>query len=293
MLEKLLLNPAFVGVIGVVIGSGLSLFGTVLSQIILSRKEQKQWENQQIAEKTAWTRNEQKKEKEYLREIYQNSLRSLSVFIALENQKDEEQNKQKRMELIDEIHKWVTTLLLRHSNSTLDTALNSFNNYPEEDEAHSLRTEIIKLSNREEGFFLKELENQPEKIEGDIDPDIRNIQITVNNEFRQEQLIEGVEIPLKHAFEFKLSKMSNSQRKKLAEIFFKSHNSIPQNFTLYLPVHHNGAKQIAMTGKQWQGRLNPIITKPNDIINAWEKDYKRSYNEAEQSLSSMQKTTNA
>ena len=88
MLEKLLQNPAFIGVIGVIIGSGLSFFGTVLSQIILSRKEQKQWENQQAAENTAWTRNEQKKEKEYLREIYQNSLRSLSLFIAIENQKE-------------------------------------------------------------------------------------------------------------------------------------------------------------------------------------------------------------
>jgi hypothetical protein len=293
LIEKLLLNPAFVGVIGVVIGSAISLFGTVLSQIILSRKEQNQWENQQKAEKTAWTRNEQKKEKEYLREIYQNSLRLLSVFIALENQKDEEKNKQKKIALLDEIQKWVTMLLLRHASSTLDAALDSFNNYQEEDEARFLRLEIIKLSNKEEGFFLKELEHQSEKNENDVDPNLREIQITINNEFRQEELIEGIEIPLKHTFECKLSEMSNSQRKKLAEIFFKEHHSIPQKFTLFLPFHHDGAKQIAMSGKLWQGRLNPTITKPSDILSAWEKDYERSYDEAKQSLSSIQKSTNA
>lgn len=253
MLEKLLLNPAFVGVVGVVIGSGLALFGTVLSQIILSRKEQKQWENQQIAEKTAWTRNEQKKEKEYLREIYQNSLRSLSVFIALEKQKDEEQNKQKKIELIDEIHKWVTMLLLRHSNSTLNTALDSFNDHPERYYADKLRQEIIKLSNREEGFFLKELENQPEKNEEDIDPDERKIRITINDEFRQEQVIEGFEIPQRYTFGFKLSEMSNSQREKLAEMYFKSNKSIPQKFSLCLPYHNDGSKDIMTFAKSWKG----------------------------------------
>ena len=41
--------------------------------------------------------NEQKKEKEYLRDIYQSSMRSLAVFIMLESQKDGEAIVQKKI----------------------------------------------------------------------------------------------------------------------------------------------------------------------------------------------------
>lgn len=287
MLEKLLLNPAFVGVIGVVLGSGLSLFGTILSQIILSRKEQRQWENQQVAEKTAWTRNEQKKEKEYLREIYQNSLRSLSVFIALENQKEETKGQQK-LELIDEIHKWATMLLLRHSESKLDNALSSFTSDPDEYSAKNLREEIVELSNREEGFFINNLNYKSEKNETCVDPDLRLIKISIDDNFRKQQLIDGVEIAQRYEFNFKLSKMAKSQREKLAEIFFQNHKTIPSQVILYLPVHNKGVKQLNMSGKQWQAQLDPNTTKPESILSCWEKDFDSNYNEASQSLKSLQ-----
>ena len=288
MLEKLLENPAFIGVIGVVIGSGLSLFGTVLSQIILSRKEQRHWKNQQVAEKAAWNRNEQKKEKEYLREIYQNSLRSLSVFIALEDQKEKEAKGLQNIEVINDVHKWVTMLLLRHSNSDLDDALNSFITWPEEREAMDLRKEIIQLSNSEEGFFLNELKDQPKKSKESTDPDIRTIHIAINNDFRKQQLIEGVEISQNYQFEFKLSTMSKSQREKLSEIFFNSHKTIPRNFSLSLPVDTKGAKQIHMSGKPWQAALDPNTTEPEVILSRWEKDFDKSYEEATKSLKAAQ-----
>lgn len=273
--------------VGVIIGSGLTLFGSVLNQIILSRKEQKQWENQQIAETTAWTRNEQKKEKEYLREIYQNSLRSLSVFIALEEQQGEAIEQQK-IALIDEVHKWVSMLLLRHSNSKLDTALNSFTSDQDKYEADTLRKEIIKLSNKEESLFLNELNDKYKESEIPIDNDIRIIKIIVNDNFRKDLLIEGVEIPQMYEFEFKLSKMSNSQREKLAEIYFESNKTIPYKFSLRIPVHNKGAKQINIQGIQWQAKLNPKATQPEGILSCWEKDYENGYKEAEESLKASQ-----
>jgi type III secretory pathway component EscV len=290
LLEKLLLNPAFVGVIGVVLGSVFSLLGTILSQIILSRKEQKQWANQQIAEQTSWVRNEQKKEKEYLREIYQNSLRSLSVFIALENQKEESKEQQK-LELINEIHKWVTMLLIRHSGQKIDDVLNRFTSDPDEYSANDLRKEIIELSNREESFFINQLNDISEiinKSEIIIDPDIRLIKMSVDDNFRKQQLVDGVEIEPRFEFMFKLSKMSNSQREKLVEIFFQNHKTIPGQLTLYLPVHNNGAKQINMQGKQWQAKLNPNTTKPEFILGCWEKDFEKNNNDAVQSFKNIQ-----
>ncbi|MBV5329371.1 MAG: hypothetical protein JZU65_17405 [Chlorobium sp.] len=275
--------------VGVMIGSGVSLFGSVLSQFMLSQKEQKQWKNKQDVENRAWERDEQKKEKEYLREIYQNSLRSLSVFIALENQSEELKNGQQKLELIDEIHKWVTMLLLRHSNSKLDNVLNSFTVDPDASEANYLRAEIIQLSNREESFFLNSLNNSPENSspennEAPSDPDLRVILMSIDNDFRKQQLIEGVEIPQRYEFEFKLSKMSKSQRGKLAEIYFQSHKTIPSKFSFFLPNHNKETKQIVMEGKQWQAKLNPNMTEPAEIFCSWEKDFDYSFEEAAQGL---------
>lgn len=277
--------------IGVIIGSALSLFGTILSQIILSRKEQKQWENQQVAEQKSWSRNVATKENEFLREIYQNSLRSLSVFIALENQEKTESSEQQKIELIDEVHKWVTMLLLRHSSSELDDALNSFTSDPDKYSAKRLRTEIINLSNKEESFFLKELNNQSEEIKPDLtpDPDIRIIQIAIDNDYRKQQLIDGIEITQNANFQLKLSEMSSPQREKLTEVFFQSNKTIPSRFSLFLPIYNERSKQIQAQGKRWEAKLNPNIAKPLDILCSWEEDYAKSYQEASDQFKAQKK----
>jgi len=259
--------------VGVLIGSGLSLIGVILNQIILSWKEQKQWENQQIAEQNTWKRTEEKKEKEYLREIYQNSLRSLSVFIAQKESTEDDSNEQKKLDLIDEIHKWSSMLLLRHSSSKLNSALNSFTSYPDSDEASRLRTEIVKLSNTEESFFLNELKTVQEKVELPSIPDLRIVQIVIDDNYRKQQIIEGIEIQQRYELQCNLSEMSNSQREKLADVFFQSNKAIPKTFRLYLPVYNERAKQVTMTGKEWQANLNPNIVDSKDILNSWEHDF--------------------
>lgn len=276
-------------IVGVIIGSGLSLFGNVINQFFTSRKEQKQWENQQASEKTTWVRNEQQKEKEYLRSIYQNSLRSLSAFLALEVDKDDESSKQKKLELKNEIHKWVAMLLLRHSSPDLDKAVNSLNDWPEDHNAARLRSEIIKLSNKEEGFFLNDLKIKSEDIKENVDPDIRTITIDIDNDFRKKQLIEGIEIPKTYTFQFKLSEMSNSQREILTDIFFKKHGTIPSKLHLYLPGIQNCKSQMEMLKEQWQASINPKNTDNEFILSAWEKDFKKSDQEIKQSVEALPK----
>lgn len=279
--------------VGVLIGSGLSLIGVILNQIILSWKEQKQWENQQIAEKNSWKRTEEKKEKEYLREIYQNSLRSLSVFIALKESTEDDSNEQKKIELIDEIHKWSSMLLLCHSSSMLNSALNSFTSDPDEYEANSVRNEIIKLSNTEESFFLNKLKTVQEKIKLPTNPDLRMVQIVIDDNYRKEQIIEGVEIPQRFELQCNLTEMSNSQREKLADVFFQSNKTIPKTFRLYLPIYNEKAKQIVMTGKEWQANLNPDIVDSKIILSSWEHDFVKSSQVAKQCSESSNNSSNA
>ena len=104
------LSPILIAVISagsVLAGSFLTFIGAIINQFITSRKEQKQWENQQQAEKAVWERGEQKKEKEYLRDVYQNSLQSLSALLTLSNNELDESNAQDKLEQINEVQKWI------------------------------------------------------------------------------------------------------------------------------------------------------------------------------------------
>lgn len=83
--------------------------------------------------------------------------------------------------------------------------------------------------------------------------------------------------------------MSKLQREKLSEIFFQSRKTIPEKFSLYVPIHQKGAKQIGMQGKQWQAKVNPNTTKPMDILKDWEVDYEQYFIEAKQSLEAQLK----
>jgi len=273
--------------LGVIIGSGLSMLGPVVNQFILSRKEQKQWENQQLSEEISWKRTEEKKEKEYLREIYQDSLRSLSVFIALKEKNETDENDPKKLELVDEIHKWVTVLILRHSNSELNMALNSFASYPDADEANKLRKKIIDLSNNEESFFIRELKEDSKQVVIPSIPensDLRFIQIIINDSYRKEQIIEGVEIQRNFRFECKLSEMSNSQREKLIDIYFQTNRTIPKNIQLNVPLFVEQTNDIQMNRKPWEANLNPNIEDAKSILKHWEQDFEKIYNEANQNL---------
>jgi len=271
---------AIIGAIGVIIGSVITLVGNYMNQRLMAQQEQKKWENQQIAEKEAWKREEEKKEKDNLREIYQNSMRSLSVFLSLE---DQNQYEQKELNLIEEIHKWVILLLLRHPNSKLSEDLNSFTELPDKSRARKIKNEIIKLSGSEKGFFFNELKyHSPKKDQ--IEKGVRIISIQIKNEYRKQKLIEGLEIPQEYTFNFEFSAMTESQRSKLVDIFFPSHKAIPNNFSLWLPSLSSDGKKIEMRKTKWQAKLNPNNCAPQKILASWDEDFDNALIEAEKNL---------
>ena len=181
--------------------------------------------------------------------------------------------------------------MLRHSGSSLDNILSSFNNSPTGYNANNLRKEIIELSNREEGFFQNELKNQQGQIETLVDPDIRFITITVDDNFRKQQLVNGIEIQQKFQFQFQLSRMTNRQREILSEFYFENYKNIPKKISLSIPVFNEHSKQIQMQGRVWQANLNPNLTEPLVILSAWEQDFEKGYQEVSQRLESSQKGT--
>ena len=68
--------------IGTILGGLLTLSGNLLANYLNIRKEREQWERQQRAEQQKLAREEQKLARSQLFEIYNNSIRHLSMFIV-------------------------------------------------------------------------------------------------------------------------------------------------------------------------------------------------------------------
>jgi len=263
---------AIIAATGVAIGGFLTQIGNYINQRLKAQQEQKKWENQHEAEKAAWNRDELSKERENLKETYQQSLRALSLFLAflasLDGREINSKDEQRQLQLVDNVFKWVTLLQLRHNDAKLNDMVTHFAHQQRWDTAQEIKALIVDLSKLEKGFFLNDEKNQVENVEK-IDPDIRTITIDIDADYRKKELIAGVEIPKNYTFDYRLSKMTSSQREKLVDIYFSRSGLIPKKLKLSL---------LPIT-KTWEAKLNPIDTEPKDILVAWEKDYERSLGE--------------
>jgi hypothetical protein len=278
------INPTLLGVI---IGSVLSIVGGVVTQLIVLKKEEDQWGRQNKAENQSWERNERKSEKEYLREIYQNSLLSISVFIALENKSSSSESASVHSNEIGDIQKWTTILLLRHSDEDLRSQLSSFTFDPNEFNAKRMHERIIKLSNLEERFFVTALskeDNIPKKSI-DEDPEIINIGFLISKEYRRVQLIEGLEIPQSFQIKIKSSDLNKNHRTALIEVFFEQNQCIPKRLNLFLPTYNETAVKINFSGKKWEAELVPSEASPLEILDSWEESFTHSLAEVRKSIS--------
>ncbi len=270
------------------IGAGITLGTTALTQYIMYKKEQRQWENQQKAEEKTWKRNEKKKEQEQVREAYQNSLSLLSSFIGLSEQSlDEQSLMAKKLEIASEVNRWVSLLVLRHPNENLHNSLAPFSDTLTPSWASMLREDIVKLKNKEDVLFWEPSNDSTAAPEEPIPQDEREIRFDINNEYRRLQLIDGVEIPKSHTFKHQLTKLTNSQREKLADQFFNNHGTIPEAFSLYVPTCNIKSKRILLTNERWQARLNPKENEIEEILIAWEDDYNKGLEEANGRLESI------
>ena len=220
--------------IGVVVGSLVSLLGSVLSQYFLVKKEERQWKNQQEAAEASWNREEGKKEKDYLREVYQNSLKSLSVFLSKEDFLGEA-GALRRTQLIDEVHKWTALLLVRHPS--LHRSLSNFASDPDEYSADALREQVVRLLTAEQRLFIEAPAQviTPSK-EPSLPPGVRQVKFRIHDEFRRSCFIDGVELPQEVEVQVEIKALTSSQREKLLKIYFSSFKVIPSNLTLYVPV---------------------------------------------------------
>ena len=262
--------------LGVMIGSGLSFFGNFLTQFLSSKKEERQWQRQRIANKEDKQEDMIKQEKEYLKELYHKCLLSLSMVISGLQHNDNNENKIDLGEYTKEAHNWLSLLLLRCQDDKLDQLIRSFLDCPEDYETGMLREYVLSLAKNEKAFFYSKSTTKDEGNKETIQAsnNARKIIFSIDEEYIKQRIIDdGEELPQSYAFEYKLVELTPKQREALLYIYFKHHKNIPKDVQLYVPVQTQNAKEINFQGKQWKAKLNPFNSNKNEILESWVKDF--------------------
>lgn len=236
-------------------------------------------EKQKREEELKYQREERKREREYVRDLYQKSLVNLSLLLNLLDQKLDE-NKDKRIQTIEDIHSWSTLLVLRHSDKALQKCVDDFVLYPDEDEAKRLREKILEVARREKELFpidspvdtSIDIPVAPVKPPGQIE-----ITVQIDKNFRKEQLVKfGREIPGTYKFNYLLSEMSASQREKLVNNYFHSSECIPDQISLFIPNPQAETNPGYSRVQSWYAALDPTFTDPDQILMDWETAYSQT-----------------
>lgn len=280
---------------GILIGTSVSLVSSVLISTLahwfLLRLEKKRWDREQDAEKARLEREDKKeieqrslKKKEQLYEAYQNSLKNLLLLANHSSQgKGSTLPNEKRLEVIEEAQKSLSLLSL-HCDDTQQISgwkfggiLKSFTQRPDESAEH-MSALIREFALNDRTVFPE----APEKIEQDVGT--FNLQIKIDEEFRRQQIIEGVVVPQDYSFAYNISALTRNQRELLTEIYFESMKRIPDNLKAPMPIFNPQSNEIIWNQGSWKAKLNPLTTEPQDIFTAWEKDCRAALEDAKKAL---------
>lgn len=282
-MEENLLDPTLIGVI---IGSSLSLFGNILTQYFATKKEDRQWERQRLSSKEEREEKNKEHEIKHLRELYHNCVLSLSVYM-MHTQKKTNSNDEEipsHIEEIKEVYHWLSLLLLRHPHKKLSQLIDSFLHHPDDYYAEQLRKYVLELVEHEKVL------DSPDRIKESLSSDKqqaekgRIVTFKISDNYLREQMVAGVELPQSHYYSYEFDQIKEVHRDRLLQIYFQTSKKIPQNSQLSLPVHRSGAKQIQYQGKPWEAELNPFTSNVNEVLDLWCKAYDQSLEIAENSL---------
>jgi len=280
-MEDKFIDPTLMGVI---IGSLLSLIGNVLTQHFSIKKEEQQWERQRASAKEEREENNKDNEIEYLRELYHKCVLSLSVYMT-NSQQDKNEENSNHIEEIREIHHWLSLLLLRHPHKKLSQLIDSFLHSPDEYDAEQLRKYVLELVEHEDildspGRIKESLSSdRQKKVNG------RTITFKISDSYRREQMVAGIELPQNHYYPYEFESLKEGHRERLLKIYYQSMKRIPDNAQLYLPLHRPGVKQIQYQGKAWEADVNPFSSNAEEVLDLWCKAFDESLIIAEESLS--------
>jgi hypothetical protein len=254
--------------LGVIVGSVLSLLGNFIGQWFSMAREEKHWKRQRDSEREDDRLKRELEELNRISEIYQNCLTKLSVLRSLEDSESKENNEEYK-KLYDEAVNWVTQLKLHlrdeycNERSELRKWIDHFIRTP-----NHWTEELIKEINKQmitDRVLFPNSEIKTVKDEG-----YRRIQLSISEEYRKEQMIKGVSLNQNYLIDSNLNEFTESQR----EIFWDMYiNGIPENIVLMVPKYTEGQNKVNLRHSNWKGSVNPMTDSIRDILAVWEKEY--------------------
>ena len=263
--------------VGVIIGSVLSFLGTSIGQLLNIRRDGNQWEREQLARERELVREEERRRrveeqeaKARLREIYQECIQALSTIVA-DQREQLKLSAEERSEIFRTANRWLSLLSLHrqaHYSSSNDSFFRDFDLFVSDANyyARDLRNTVMELA-------MTDLELFPDAILEVERPDAKTFQMAIDDDFRKEQLLEGIELPRIHSFQCSLSSLKPSQREILWDMYFPTRGRLPERLVLYTPAYDESTKELKPQSEQWRGRINPLASSPEEVIDAWEADY--------------------
>lgn len=277
---------------GVVIGAAVP----ILIQFLADKKEAKQWKRQQEAEeKKAQSevekalKEQEKVDRETIREIYRKCIRHLTYFDRKPYSESKIQNAQAleadaQRELSDDEIKRLEEaedLLLLFQQHCVEVGLldgDLQGNATSLGHFHSLIREFLDdpksagyLKSQMEELSLRDwiLHSPPAQTSTSVQDGKKTMKVYVAASFRREEFIaQGIEIPQEHSFSYTLNELTPEQRRKLLGALGADRVSIHQLHQL--PTVDPSGKS---TRGLWEAKLNPSSASVAEIFAAWEKYY--------------------
>lgn len=286
----MLWDDTFIGLIGVVIGSLLTIIGNFSSQWFTERNRVQQWEREQKAAEER--RDEEAKVQKYREtlEIYEKCLSKLSLIVTYRGRRDSISGAEAFLKIQEGALDWLSVLILHRSDlpsneiQDLQTRISRFAKNPEPD-AEQLLSEIRRLAATDPVLALQA------PLEPHIEPNVRQVRVEVSEKIQRQRAIEGKFEPRAYTFECDLLTLTPSQREKL---WNEDRREIPQVMSLSLPQYLPSQKRIYM-GKAWKPNFDPASMPLIDVMNAWEHAYdealKVAMQEQEQSRAATSTST--
>lgn len=280
--EKSVLNPAVLGLAGVLMGSVLSLLGNILSQYFVNRKEAQQWDREHSAKHNERDLERLTREAEELKSLYHQCISCLSVYLsALQSQQKGEQNDLSG--LIKDIHNWLSKLAVVRPNEKFLEFFDRFLAEPDSFEAEALRKYILDMVRNDAKQLESSYAEAPPEPEKSL---TRNILFKIDPEFQKSLMIQGVELPNDFVLTYRPDDLIPEYRKRLLDLYFSRHRRIPDNAYLLLPVHQTNATVIAYE-YTWRAKVNPLEVGVDGVLNAWAADFDRHLEEAQSALAKV------
>lgn len=279
MEESSVLNPAVLGLAGVMMGSALSLLGSILSQYLSNRKEAQQWAREQSAKRSERDLEREAQKAEELRNLYHQCVNCLSVYLSVLKTSPKAEPADVAS-LMKESHHWLSKLAVERPDDKLLEALDRFLSDPDSYGAEELRKYILEMVRNDSR--RSESSCSEEAPETEKNPK-RTLLFKIDSEFQKSLMIQGIELSSSFILSYRPEELLPEHRRRLLDIYFRNIRRIPDNASLLLATHRARATVVAYE-KPWEAKVNPLEVGVTGVLNAWAVDFDRSLHEAQSAL---------